>query len=700
MGKLLKWLLGLVILLVVLVVAAAVILPMVVDPNDYKPQIVAKAEEQLGRDFAIEQDLSLSVFPWLGVETGGVRVGNAPGFQAASFAEVEQLGVKVKLMPLLSRRVEVDTLVIKGLRLNLEKNADGVTNWDDLAKADEGAAPAAEQPQEESAGPGMALSVQGVQVEDARISWDDRQAGQQYVLDGVRLVTGALEPGATVPVEAGVSFTSAKPAVTLVAELDAEVSSDAQYQVIRVAGLVLKLDAQGEGLPSGGARLELATDIDADLGAGTVRLSNLEVSGPAMAAKGQVDVSNLQTDPAVQGALSIAETNPKTLASMFAVAIETTDPDALTRASGDLTFAYAGGAVKLDPLTLRLDDSSLTGHVHVLDPAAPVVRTRLELDQIDLDRYMPPAGDETAATAQPEAASGQAASDPFAALRTLDLEADFKVGKLKVNNARMSNVTTRIVSKKGVLKLDPMGADLYQGTFRGSAELNAAGKVPKLAAKKSLNNIQIGPLLADVVGEERLLGRGELEVDVRMVGLSEPEIRRSLNGTTRFAFRDGAWKGVNVAQLIRDASSTLGLGGGSLETGTPGQTDFSEMSGSATITNGVIRNQDLKAQSPLLRIDGKGEVDLPKDTIDYTVVTELVGSLEGQGGKGRSELSGVPIPVRITGPLTSPKYRPDLEQALSAKAKAQLEEKKQELQQEAEEKVREKVGDALKGLFK
>ena len=79
MGSLLKWVFGLILLVVLLVVAAAVVLPMVVAPNDYKPQIEQAAKEKLGRDLTIEQDLSLSVFPWLGIETGGVRVGNAPG---------------------------------------------------------------------------------------------------------------------------------------------------------------------------------------------------------------------------------------------------------------------------------------------------------------------------------------------------------------------------------------------------------------------------------------------------------------------------------------------------------------------------------------------------------------------------------------------------------------------------------------------
>lgn len=698
MGKVLKWLFGLLLVLVVLIIAAVIVLPMVIDPNDYKPQIVDAAKKQLGRDLAIEQDLGLSVFPWLGIETGGVRVGNAAGFSDQPFAEVEQVGVKVKLLPLLSKRVEVDTLVLKGLNLNLEKDANGKTNWEDLAAAEDEKEAVEKADADRGAGP-MELSIQGIEIEDARIAWDDRQAGQSYVLDGVRLVTGSLAPGQTVPVEAGVLFTSTKPAMTLKAELNATVGTNADLTALQVADLALDLDASGEGLPSGGAALAIKADIAADTQADSLSVERLEIQGPAMSANGELSVSALQTNPIMQGRLVIAETNLKTLASMFAAPVETTDPAALTRAGGDLAFNYADGALKVDPLTLTLDESKLSGHLHILNPAQPIVRTKLSLDQIDLDRYLPPAAAEADTPASAETA-GAPAEDPFAALRTLDLEAEFSVGQLKVNNARMRNVTAKIVSRDGVLTVDPMGADLYEGKFNGRVVLNAAGKTPRIAAKKSLTGIQIGPLLKDVAGEDRLLGKGEVQVDVKVVGLTEAEIRRSLSGTSRFSFRDGAFKGVNIAQIVRQASQALGLGGSGLATGTPGQTDFTELSGSVQMTNGVIKNRDLRAQSPLLRIEGEGTVDLPQDTIDYLITTELVGSLEGQGGKGRDELAGIPIPVRVTGPLTSPKYRPDLEAALSAKAKAQLEEKKQELREKAEKKIEEEVGDALKGLFK
>ncbi len=703
--KLFKWLIGLILLIVVLIVAAAVILPLVIDPNDYKGEIIQAAEEKLGRQLAIEQDLGLSVFPWLGIETGGVRVGNAQGFSDQPFAEIETLGLRVKLVPLLSRQVEVDTLILKGLKLNLERDEKGNTNWQDLAKSDDESSPD-DQASPKADGDAVTLSVQGVQIEDARLSWDDRQSGQQMVLDGVRLVTGALAPGATVPVEAGMTFTSNKPAMELKAELNAQVGSDLALAVYKVSGLVLKLHASGEGLPDGGADLGLKADMVVDTQADTLRVDGLQVTGPALEADGALAVTALKTAPSATGNLRIAETNPKTLASMFASPIETTDPSALTRANGELKFSYADGVLKLDPLRIGIDDSSISGHVHVLDTVAPVVRASLALDQIDLDRYMPPAADGSPAAPaddQPGKSTpsqrGASAGNPFAALRTLDLAADFKIDSLKVNKVRMSNVTAKVVSNKGVLRVEPLAAQLYEGKLDGRVVLNARDKTPQVSLKQALTGIEVGALLADVAGERHLTGKGELHADISLVGLSEAEIRRSLNGSSRFAFRDGAYKGINLAQTIRQASQALGLGGDIASTGTPGQTDFTELSGSLHMRNGVINNRDLQAKSPLLRIEGSGQVDLPRDVIDYLVTTTLVGSLEGQGGKGRNELTGIPIPVRVKGPLSKPSYSPDLQAALSAKAKAKLEEKKDEVKQKVEEKIKDKLDGALRGLF-
>lgn len=692
MGKLLKWLFGIVIFLVVLVVAAVIVLPMVIDPNDHKDEIVKAVKDKTGRDFGITEQLELTVFPWLGIETGGVSLGNAAGFGEQPFAKVEELGVRVKVLPLLSKRIEIDTLVLNGLALNLEKNKDGKTNWDDLAGAQKDEQKEADQQGQEASGPGFAFQVQGIQIERGDIRWRDRQAGQDVSLKGVRLVTGALTPGATVPVEAGVIITSEAPQLSLTAELSGSVETNADLDRFTIADLLVKLDASGEGLPKEGLAVRLATAIKADLGNDTLNINDLDVTGNRVALKGNLAVARMQTKPEVNGKIQLQQTDLKALAAMFGTVIETAEPSALTKVSADVTLAQAGKMLKLDPLKVVLDQSTLTGFVHLLNSEGPIVRSKLRLDQINLDHYMPPPAAGEAAQAQPPAEKTGGGADPFAALRTLDLEAELAIAQLVISNAKMQDVSARVVSRNGVLDVAPINAKLYEGKFDGSVQLNAKSKTPKIHAVKHLTGIQVGPLLLDVAGQDKLTGKGAIHADIRLTGLDQRAIKRTLNGNASFNFADGAFKGVNLSQLLRS-----GQGGGA-----DARTDFSALGASMTIENGVIRSDDLNAQSPLLRIEkgkSKGTVNLPENTIDYLLTGELVASLEGQGGKGADQLTGVAIPVRITGDLAAPKFRPDLEAALSAKAKKQLDAKKDEIGKKIEEKAGKQFGDALKGIF-
>ena len=113
------------------------ILPFFIEPNDFKPEISAAVKDNTGRELILEGDLKLSLFPWIGISTGKIALGNAEGFQDQPFATAEESNVKVKLLPLLSKKIEVKRIVLKGLALNLAKNKQGITNWDDLTKSDD-----------------------------------------------------------------------------------------------------------------------------------------------------------------------------------------------------------------------------------------------------------------------------------------------------------------------------------------------------------------------------------------------------------------------------------------------------------------------------------------------------------------------------------------------------------------------------------
>jgi AsmA protein len=125
----------------------------------------------------------------------------------------------------------------------------------------------------------------------------------------------------------------------------------------------------------------------------------------------------------------------------------------------------------------------------------------------------------------------------------------------------------------------------------------------------------------------------------------------TLDGNGRFRFTEGAIHGINIAQTLRNAQS-LGFGDAGEQ-----KTDFAELSGSFTVTDGLLDNRDLKLLAPVLRVTGKGLVPMPPRTIDYEVEAKLVSSLQGQGGQ--DALAGLPIPVTVKGSWDDPSIATD-----------------------------------------
>ncbi len=204
--------------IVALVVVAAVVIWLTFDPNDYKDYIAEWVENRTGRAFVIEDDLELMFFPWLGVSTGRVQLGNAPGFGEEPFASVDSLSVSVQLMPLLRRQVEIGTVSLGGLELDLAIDETGVTNWSDLlAPPSADAAPAVVDADRE---PFLqSLNIAGIDVDEGLIFWRENTSEVRYVLSELSVETGAIAPGR--PVDAELSFRLVSVEPQLSAEIDA-----------------------------------------------------------------------------------------------------------------------------------------------------------------------------------------------------------------------------------------------------------------------------------------------------------------------------------------------------------------------------------------------------------------------------------------------------------------------------------------------
>ena len=695
--KLLKWFFGLVFGLIFLAVIAVVVATLVVDENAVKEKISAQFESTTGQSLRLEGPLGWSVFPWVGIKLVDVQIGSAPGFGDEPLAAVQKLDIKVGIMPLLEKKVAVDTIVLKGVRLNLRKSKDGRTNWEGLTgagggKEKEAAAESKPGGEEQSQFGGFEIQLKGIELEDVSLHFADEQEGVNVKLDDLAVKVGELVAEKPVPLRVSFKLENTKPVMKLDFALSTDMTFSKDYQRLDLAALAVDLNAAGEGLPSQGVKLALAANVALDNKQGALAVSDLSVSGLNVDITGALSVTELNAKPKLEAKLALQNTNLKELLEIAGVSIVTADPKALTRVSGKIHVQQQGETLTAKPVSIKLDDSSLDGELKLLSFDGPVVRASFKLDAIDLDRYLPPKAEEEAAAGKEQEQTAAAAEKPdFSALRKLDLDAKFSVGRLKINGLKMANIVLNVKSRKGVLSMDPISAALYEGKFQGSVKLDVRKDTPRFSAKKTLSGIQIEPLLNDLTSKAQLSGVGDIKVDISSMGLDDATIKRNLNGSFSINFRDGAYIGFNLAQAIRKAT-------GQAASDAPQKTDFAELKGSGVIKNGVVKNDDLYLASPALRVTGKGKVDLVGNQVNYLLTTKVVGSLEGQGGSDK--LKGVAIPVRIKGDLSNPSPSVDLEAALKANAEHKLEEKKQELLDKAGEKLQDKLGkDALKGLF-
>mgnify|MGYP000550195839 FL=1 len=678
---------------------AAIVFVLVFDPNDYKEQIAVQVEAQTGRTLAIEGDIGLSVFPWLGLQVGPTSLSNAPGFSDRPFAQVQGVEVRVKLMPLLRKELQMDTVVLEGLSLSLETDAAGKTNWADPAGAGAEAEAQPEQPAPEEAGKlALAgLAIGGVEITDAALLWDDRKTNAQYRVDQVNLKTGAIAPGEAVPVSLQLQLAASEPEIAGPVEFSGTLALSADNQVIQIDDAQLSTDLSGAGLPGGALKSQLGFNTRVDLAAETLDVTELALAALGLTIEGGLNGKQILGDAAAFGGeLRIKEFVPRELIEALGQPVpEVSDPKVLSRADGQLQLAATKDSLAVPKLQFRLDDSTLNGDLKVSNFAKPAIRFALHLDDIDVDRYLPPQSEQPAPVPPTTAAAAGAQMIPVETLRGLNVNGKLTIDRLKAAQLRSTDIVIQLAAKDGLVRVHPASAKMYQGQYQGDVSLDVRGKQPKISLNEKLAGVQVGPLLQDMLGEARLSGTTQASAQLTALGQTPDEFKQTLNGNLAFAFTDGAVQGFNLAAMIRKAQAQL-KGQPLPSESEPNQTDFSELTGSATVTNGVIRNQDLAAKSPLLRVEGKGSVDLPKEALDYLVTAKVTGSLQGQGGKGLEDVRGVAIPVQVAGTFTEPSYKIRLDEALREVAEDKVKEK---VQEKVEEKLEKQFGDSLKGLF-
>ncbi|MBW2602887.1 MAG: AsmA family protein [Deltaproteobacteria bacterium] len=625
MNRTVKWLLIIGVSLIAVFITALVLLPKLVDVKQYKPRIEAQVTKATGRTFSIGDDLRLSLFPYASLSFSDLHLGSLPGFKEKDFVIVKSFDVRVKLLPLLFKDIQVKRFILKGTRLVLETGKDGRTNWEFSAKTTpelSGKTPKETQkPRKAESGEGLALkafTLGEFAVTDGSVLWLDHKKKERKEISDVTLLLQDVSLDRPI----GVTFS---------ARLDKQPFS-----------LKGNVGPMGKTLGKG--------TIPLDLSVRAFEQVDVTLKGNVMdpASRLKFDI-NINVSP-----FSLR----KILAAMGKALPESiSDPKAVNRIS--LKAGIKGDAkhISVSDGVLDMDESKVDFMIKAGSLAKPQVAFNVNIDQVDLDRYLPPAGqkesgEKEAKTAEPKGAK----KTDYSKLRRLSLNGTMRIGKLKIKNAKIERLHLTLTGEKGIFNLQPLTMGLYQGDASGSGMFSVQNDVPRTNIQLKLNNVQAGPLLMDVLKKDFLEGMMKAQVNLNLKGDDAVAIKRTLNGNGDLLFKDGAIKGVDLDGMIHNAKAAFGLA----EKGekTP-RTDFSQLHVPFSVKNGLVNTVNTALISPLIRLTASGNADLIEELLDFRLEPKLVGTLKGQGDT--KDRSGLMVAVLVAGSFSSPEFRPDFE---------------------------------------
>jgi AsmA protein len=590
-----------ILVLAFVLVGAAFLVPALIPDEALRTRAEAAASEALGREVSLPGDISLQILPVAQIRAGEARIANEDGFGEEPFAQMTELRVSVALMPLFSRIIEVREFVLVDPTIRLQAR-NGRNNWTLGPAENVASAPA-------DSGDGFVRAPGALPFE---ASFGD-----------VRIVNGLVtysDGSQTRRIEA-LNLTAQLPSVDEPVQLAGSFNADGRSMEFAVSLGSLRGVFEGTQTP-----------LDAEL---TGALANIRLAGALR------ESADFSFDGDAQISLPL-----RALGRYLGADLP--EGDIFQSFTADAQISAVPGRVELSEADIRFDDIQAAGALTLNYAAArPMITGALTTPRLDLTPYIP--AEESSNTS-----SGQGGVGPWSdeeidlsPLRTVDADLTVRAAQFKARDIEAEDATVEIDLDNGRLVASISEVQMYGGRGVVTAVANVRSTRPSYSFNAQIDTLQAQPFLMAAAGFDRLAGLGTLNLDLDATGASPAAIMNSLSGQGSFAFSDGAITGVNLAQVIRTVQQ--GLSTGSIPAGfsEAQQTDFTALTGTINIQNGLAQNLDLTMLSPLLRVEGTGSVNLAEQAIEYRLTPRAVQSLTGQGGD--LDLQGVGVPIVIRG---------------------------------------------------
>ncbi len=706
-----------------LLLLLVVVLVVFVDPNDYKGDIETIARDAGGVELTLGGDLSWRFYPVLGFGAEKVTLAMQP--DTPTLVDIGELKLGVKLLPLFSKKIEVDEISISGLNANLRVDVNGNNNWsvpegEQTIDDSENTKPSATAPD---------IKIPRISVNDSTIVYSDKQSGTDYrvALEQLVLENVALNQAFPLTLKAAISDAAGLQVDTT---LNSLVKVDLDNQQYQLNDLDLVADIKGVFEKTAPLTVKGNVVVDQKKDNAIVNISSLSLANAE--ANLAAEATGLSGELAYKGQLNSKTFDAKKLMAALGVpAIETQDGSVLSKVNVAATFSGTPKKAAVNPLTIVLDDSTLSGQVTVSDLQTQSLSFALGLDKIDLDRYMAPVSE----TAEKPATTSDANAEliPVETLRGLNLQGTFKATEVVINKIPMTNINVAVKAKDGVLTVSDIKANLLKGDMGGTVTVNAKGAEPAIATDLGLNKIEMAELLKPFTTQTLFSGISSFTLNTKTTGNTVDTLIKQALGKATLSMDDSVIHGVNINEVALGAVKNK-LGDFSqlypdyqqkLPKALKSDTEIKNLLANINIENGHLIMPQVSADTNQGNFSASGDIDLLNKGFDYTFgvqLSALAGNkyLKGtqwpivcKGGVGISVLNW----CRPDSSAINKVFERAAKKALQEKgaeklgeklgvtagegetAKEALQEKAKEEEQRAKDKVNEKINEKLNKLF-
>jgi AsmA protein len=622
---------GLAVLLLLVVGGIALI------PADKIAGVAASKFESLtGRKLVLAEGARATFWPIFSVRTGPVTVANAAWSKEGPMLKAEALAIDIDLAALIGGEVKITGIEALRPEIILERGADGAENW--VFGGTAGGEVSSDTP-----GVGRAYSLDKMVIREGSFVFIDAQAGTRMALD-------AIDAEVTIP-----EFTGP-------VGLTGTAVSGGQKVALSAEAGVYSAFTEGRVVP-----------FKAELAAG----------GSTVAFDGRMGMIPLVAEGALQADLG----DPGAIAALAGMSAPSLPAglgaESLT-ANGQLTLTE-DGAVYLRGATVKADGNSLTGDIDLV-PGEVRPKLSAQLRAGDLALAGLSGGQGGGASGGAKADGWPADPIDVSALGGMDLAVALVANSIDLGMAKVGTTRLKLTVDRARAVFDIREMAAYDGQITGEFVVNGRGGL-SVGGDLIFAGLAMQPLLKDVGGYDRLIGTGDLTLKFLGVGNSVAAIMQSLKGDGTLKLGKGELRGLDIAGMLR----TLDAG----YVGDGQKTIFKQLSGSFSITEGVLSNSDLKLVAPYVTATGSGKVGIGARTLDYRLRPTALAAEDGTGG--------VMVPLLITGTWANPKFRLDLEsiarekmeaeaKAAEARAKAAAKEVEAKAKAKLEKKLKKELG--------